>query len=48
MNKNEAYNFLYNLSWEIGTMAMEYLSDKDGEKIREAVNVLASGGEEDE
>jgi hypothetical protein len=33
----EALEKLYDLSWMVGSTAMEYLTDKDGEKIRDYV-----------
>lgn len=36
----EALDKLYDLSWMIGSMAMEYLTDKDGEKIRDYIGVI--------
>lgn len=36
----EALDKLYDLSWMIGSTAMEYLTDKDGEKIREYIGVI--------
>ena len=35
----EALDKLYDLSWMIGSTAMEYLTDKDGEKIRDYIGV---------
>lgn len=37
MTKEEARSFLTNISYKFGTMDVEYLSEKDGEKMREAV-----------
>lgn len=37
---NEALDKLYDLSWMIGSTAMEYLTDKDGEKIRDYIGVI--------
>ena len=31
---------LYNLSWMVESTAMEYLTDKDGEKIRDYIGVI--------
>lgn len=31
---------LKEISWEIGTAGVEYLSEKDGQKMREYINVL--------
>lgn len=36
----EALDKLYDLSWMIGSMSMEYLTDKDGEKIRDYLGVI--------
>ena len=36
----EALDKLYDLSWMVGSTAMEYLTDKDGEKIREYIGVI--------
>lgn len=36
----EALDKLYDLSWMIGSTAMEYLTDKDGEKIRDYIGVI--------
>ena len=36
----EAIEFLTKISYVLGTMAVEYLSEKDGEKMREAIKVL--------
>lgn len=36
----EALDKLYDLSWIIGSTAMEYLTDKDGEKIRDYIGVI--------
>lgn len=36
----EALVKLYDLSWMIGSMSMEYLTDKDGEKIRDYLVVI--------
>ena len=36
----EALDKLYDLSWMVGSMAMEYLTDKDGEKIRDYIGVI--------
>ena len=37
---NEALVKLYDLSWMIGSMSMEYLTDKDGEKIIDYIGVI--------
>lgn len=36
----EAIKKLYDLSWMAGSTAMEYLTDKDGEKIRDYIGVI--------
>lgn len=36
----EALEKLYDLSWMIGSTAMEHLTDKDGEKIRDYIGVI--------
>lgn len=36
----EALDKLFDLSWMIGSTAMEYLTDKDGEKIRDYIGVI--------
>lgn len=42
-NKVEkAIQYLKDISWEIGTTVVEYLSEKDGQKMREYINVLES------
>ena len=42
-NKVEkAIQYLKDISWEIGTTGVEYLSEKDGQKMREYINVLES------
>lgn len=33
---------LKEISWEIGTTGVEYLSERDGQKMREYINVLES------
>ncbi len=37
-----AIKHLKDISWEIGTAGVEYLSEKDGQKMREHINVLES------
>lgn len=40
-NKVEnAIQYLKDISWEIGTVSAECLSEKDGQKMREYINVL--------
>lgn len=42
-NKVEnAIKHLKEISWKIGTTDVEYLSEKDGQKMREYINVLES------
>lgn len=36
----EALDKLYDLSWMIGSTSVEYLTDKDGEKIRDYIRVI--------
>lgn len=36
----EALDKLYDLSWMVGSTAMEYLTDKDGEKIRDYIELI--------
>lgn len=40
MTKDEAKKFLTNISWSVGTTAMEYWGDETGRKIREAVKAF--------
>jgi coenzyme F420-reducing hydrogenase delta subunit len=35
-----AIKHLKEISWEIGTTGIEYLSEKDGQKMREYINIL--------
>ena len=35
-----AIKYLKDISWEIGTTGVEYLSEKDGQKMRECVEIL--------
>lgn len=44
MTNEEAKDYLLNVSYMIGTTAVEYMTQKDGDKIREAIKVL--GGSE--
>ena len=40
-NKVEnAVKYLKDISWKIGTTGVEYLSEKDGQKMRECVEIL--------
>ena len=36
----EAIDKLYDLSWMVGSTAVEYLTDKDGEKIRDYIEII--------
>lgn len=40
MTKEEARAFLTNISYNLGTVDIEYLSVKDGEKMRDAIKAL--------
>lgn len=40
MTGEEAKEFLINISYKLGNMSVEYLTEKDGEKMREAIEVL--------
>ena len=40
MEREEAKEFLINISYKLGNMSVEYLTEKDGEKMREAIEVL--------
>lgn len=40
MTNIEAKEYLLNVSYMIGTTAVEYMTQKDGDKIREAIKVL--------
>ena len=40
MKKEEARSFLIDISYKLGNMSVEYLTEKDGEKMREAIKVL--------
>ena len=40
MTREEAKDFLTDISYDLGTMRMEYLSVNDGEKVREAIETL--------
>ena len=37
MTREEAEEFLIDISYKLGNMSIEYLSEKDGEKMREAI-----------
>jgi hypothetical protein len=40
MTREEAKEYLINISYKLGTMGIEYLTEKDGKKIREAIHAL--------
>lgn len=40
MNKEEAAKYLIDISYKLGNMSIEYLTEKDGEKMRKAIEVL--------
>ena len=40
MTNEEAKSFLINISYQLGNMGVEYLSEKDGEKMREAIKAI--------
>jgi len=40
MTRKEAREFLTDISYKLGNMSVEYLSEKDGEKMREAIKAL--------
>lgn len=40
MTREEAKEYLINISYKLGSMAIEYLTEKDGEKMREAIYAL--------
>ncbi len=40
MTKEEARKFLIDISYALGNMSVEYLTEKDGEKTREAIEAL--------
>lgn len=40
MTREEAKGYLMNISYQLGTTSVEYLSEKDGEKMREAIEAL--------
>lgn len=43
MTREEAKSFLTDISYKLGNMAVEYLTEKDGEKMREAIKALEQG-----
>lgn len=40
MTREEAREFLLSISYSLGNMSVEYLSEKDGKKMREAMQAL--------
>ena len=42
MNRDEATEYLIDISYKFGNISVEYLTEKDGEKMREAINVLTN------
>lgn len=40
MTREESKSFLIDISYKLGNMAIEYLTEKDGEKMREAIKAL--------
>lgn len=40
MTREEAKAFLTDISYDLGTMGIEYLTEKDGEKMRDAIKTL--------
>jgi hypothetical protein len=40
MTREEAKEYLINISYKLGTMGIEYLTEKDGEKMRDAIHAL--------
>jgi len=40
MAREEAKEYLINISYKLGSMSIEYLTEKDGEKMREAIYAL--------
>lgn len=40
MTREEAKEYLMNISYQLGTMSIEHLSEKDGDKMREAIKAL--------
>lgn len=48
MSRDEAREYLHGISWDIGTVGIEHYSDKDGYKMREAIEVLYSQEGKDE
>lgn len=48
MNKEEAAKYLIDISYKLGNMSIVYLTEKDGEKMRKAIEVLKQEGERGE
>ena len=46
--KEEAREYLMSISWKIGTTGMEYLSEKDADKMREAIDILCDDSDEED
>lgn len=42
MTRDEAAKYLIDISYKFGNISVEYLTEKDGEKMREAINVLTN------
>lgn len=42
MSREEAIEYIRDISWQIGTIGVEDLSDKDGQKMRECLDFLCS------
>jgi hypothetical protein len=40
MTEENAKEYLINISYKLGTMGIEYLTEKDGEKMRDAIHAL--------
>ena len=40
MTREEAKRYLIEISYTFGSMSIEYLTEKDGEKMREAIETL--------
>lgn len=43
MTKEEAKEYLTDISYALGNMSVEYLTEKDGERMREAIDTLEKG-----
>ncbi len=48
MNKEEAAKYLIDISYKLGNMSIVYLTEKDGEKMRKAIEVLKQEGEKED